>query len=73
MELDRGTVRQILIAGLTVVAFVGALVAVGQTYGTNGGSTISATGGLALVGLLAAFIVLMALVGLWLERQDSDS
>ena len=73
MELDGETVRQILVAGLAVVAFVVALVVVGQTYSTNGGSAISATGGLALVGLLGGFILAMALVGFWLERQDFDS
>jgi peptidoglycan/LPS O-acetylase OafA/YrhL len=73
MELDGETVRQILVAGLAVVAFVVALFFIGQTYGTNGGSTISATGGVALVGLLGGFIVVMAIVGLWLERQDFDS
>jgi peptidoglycan/LPS O-acetylase OafA/YrhL len=73
MELDGETVRQILVAGLAVVAFVVALILVGRTYGINGGSAISATGGLALVGLLGSFILLMAVVGLWLERQDFDS
>jgi hypothetical protein len=73
MELDGETVRQILVSGLAVVAFVAALVVVGQTYGINGGSAISATGGLVLVGLLGAFIIIMTLVGLWLERQDFDS
>jgi hypothetical protein len=73
MELDEETVRQILVAGLAVAAFVAGLFFVGQTYGTNGGSTVSATGGVALVGLLGGFIVVMALVGLWLERQDFDS
>ena len=73
MEFDGETVRQILVSGLAVVIFVVALIVVGQTYGINGGSAISATGGLALVGLLGGFIVLMAVVGLWLERQDFDS
>ena len=70
MELDGETVRQILVAGLAVVAFVVALVVVGQTYGTGDGSAISATGGLALVGLLGGFILVMALIGIWLDRQE---
>lgn len=73
MELDGETVRQILVAGLAVAVFVSGLVVVGQTYGTNNGSTVSPTGGLALVGLLGGFIAVMALVGIWLERQDFDS
>ena len=73
MEFDGETVRQIVVSGLAVVMFVVALVVVGQTYGTSDGSAISATGGLALVGLLGGFILVMALIGLWLERQDFDS
>lgn len=35
MELDGETVKQVLIAGLMVVAFVAALVVVGQSFGTH--------------------------------------
>ncbi len=72
MEFDEETIRQILLALGVVVAFVAGLVGVSQSYGTNG-TTLSETGGLAMVGLLAGFILLMAAVGLWLERQDFDS
>jgi hypothetical protein len=45
----------------------------GTINGTDAGTRITETGGLALVGVLAAFIVLMAIAGLYLERQDFDS
>lgn len=44
----------------------------GRVNGTNAGTTISDTGGIALVGVLAVFIFLMAAAGVWLERQDFD-
>jgi hypothetical protein len=73
MEFDEETIRQILLALVAVAVFVAALVVVGQTYATSNGAALSATGGLAMIGLLAGFILLMALVGLWLERQEFDS
>lgn len=45
----------------------------GTINGTDAGTQISETGAIALVGVLAAFIILMAVAGLYLERQDFDS
>jgi hypothetical protein len=45
----------------------------GTINGTDAGTQISETGGMALVGVLAAFIILMAVAGLYLERQEFDS
>jgi len=72
MELDEETVKQVLLALGVVAAFVAGLFVISQSYSTNG-TTLSETGGLAIVSLLAGFIVLMAVVGFWLERQEFDS
>lgn len=45
----------------------------GTITGTDSDTDVTATGGIALVGVLAAFILLMAGAGLWLARQDFDS
>jgi hypothetical protein len=45
----------------------------GTINGTDASTTFTPQGGIALVALLAAFILLIAGAGLWLERQDFDS
>ena len=45
----------------------------GNINGTDAGTVITETGGIAIVGVLAGFIVLMALAGFYLERQEFDS
>jgi len=70
MDLDQETVRQIVVSVVAVGLFVGAVVVVGTTYGDT--DTIGPTGGVALVALIALFIVGMGGAGLWLARQDVD-
>jgi hypothetical protein len=62
MPIDRETILQILVSAGAVALFVVALAVV---TGANGG-------GLAVVGAIVLFIVVMAVAGLWLERQDFD-
>lgn len=45
----------------------------GTINGTDAGTRVTETGGIALVGVLGAFIVLMAVAGLYLERQEFES
>ncbi len=74
MEVDPEMVRQIVLSAGAVALFVVAAVFVGRTYaGSAPGTDLAPTGGLALVGVLAGFILLMTLAGIWLERQDFDS
>lgn len=67
MPLERETVTQILLSAGAVVLFIAGVVFVGTTYGTNG--NLSAEGGEILVATIGAFVVLMMIVGLWMERQ----
>jgi hypothetical protein len=60
MPIDRETILQILVSTGAVALFVVALAVV---TGSNGS-------GLAVVGAIVLFIVVMAVAGLWLERQD---
>ena len=74
--MDQNTRYQILIAIGGVLAFVVAAVAVGSAFGESGNGVVTSmtpTGGLALVGTIAFFILLMAGLGVWLERQEFDS
>lgn len=70
MALDRETIWQVAVAMAAVALFVVIAVAVSSVFSANG--NISPTGGMALVGSIAAFIILMAGAGVWLERQDFD-
>lgn len=45
----------------------------GTVSGIDAETTVEPAGGLALVGVLGGFIFLMAVAGMWLERQDFDS
>jgi small neutral amino acid transporter SnatA (MarC family) len=62
MPIDRETLYQVIVSAGAVALFI-AVAAVVTTTEQNG---------LALVGTIALFIVLMAVAGLWLERQDFD-
>jgi hypothetical protein len=73
--MDEETRYQILIAVSGVVVFIVAAVVVGMMYGQDGGAVtaMTPTGGLALVGTVALFILVMAGLGVWLERQEFES
>jgi hypothetical protein len=74
MDVDPEMVRQVVLSAGATLIFVVAAVAVSSTYGeTESGIDLTPTGGLALLGVLVVFIVLLAIAGLWLERQDFDS
>jgi hypothetical protein len=63
MAPDRETVVEILVAVLAVVLFAAALVAIGATSGRD-------IDGLTLVGAIAGFVVVMALVGTFFAYRE---
>ncbi|WP_435176894.1 DUF7472 family protein [Halorussus sp. AFM4] len=66
MEIDKETRREILVGVVSVAVFVALLMGVGATYSDDG---LTQTGALAVVGVIAAFVVLMSGVGYWMARQ----
>ncbi|ADJ13802.1 DUF7472 family protein [Halalkalicoccus jeotgali] len=65
MDVDRETVAEIVVSVGSVGLFVAVLVGIGTTYSQDG---LSADGGVALVGAITAFVVLMTLVGFGLAH-----
>lgn len=63
MDADRETVVEIVVSVVAVGLFVAVILAIGETYNQGG---LSTDGGMALVGAIAAFVVLMSLVGVGL-------
>jgi len=70
MEIDAELRRQIAVSLLAAAVFILGLVGIGVTFG--GSSGLPESGALALVGLLAGFVLLMALVGAYLIRAGDD-
>ncbi|WP_135303399.1 DUF7472 family protein [Haloarcula amylovorans] len=68
MEIDREAIMQIVISSVALVVFVGAAVFVSTSYSSNGGLTDQ--GGIAIVGSIGLFIVVMLVAGVWMERQQ---
>lgn len=64
MNIEGETLREILVSLLAVVVFIAVILAIGVTYG----NPLTGIGGLALVGAIVFFILLMALVGFFLSR-----
>jgi anaerobic C4-dicarboxylate transporter len=56
--------RKIAVSVVAVAAFVLIILWIGASFG---GNALSATGGLALVGSIVLFILVMAGVGVWLS------
>jgi hypothetical protein len=55
-----------------VVAFLVGLLVVGITYGHGNGGHVAGlepTGGIALVGVIAGFVLLVTVVGVWLAAR----
>jgi hypothetical protein len=71
MEIDAEFRRQITVSLAAVATFVLGLVAIGVVFG--GSTVLPASGALALVGLLAGFVLLMGGVGVFLMRADDES
>ncbi|WP_280587408.1 hypothetical protein [Halorubrum sp. Boch-26] len=70
MEIDAELRRQITVSLLAAAVFIAGLVGIGVTFG--GSSGLPESGAIALVGLLAGFVLLMALVGAYLIRSNDE-
>ncbi|MFB6122118.1 MAG: hypothetical protein ABEJ78_01485 [Haloferacaceae archaeon] len=64
MELEEGMVQKIVVSVLAVGVYVALILGIGVTYNHDG---LGATGGLALTGSIALFVLAMAGVGLFLS------
>jgi hypothetical protein len=67
MELDRDIVTEIAVSVGGVALFIAALVVVGLTYNQDG---FSSEGGLVLIGLVVAFILVFTGIGWWLSGRQ---
>lgn len=63
MDVDRDTVVEIAVSVGAVGLFVAVIVAIGGAYNQGG---LSTNGGMALVGAITGFVVLMSLLGIGL-------
>jgi len=68
MDFDRETIVEITAAVVPVVLFIAFLLYLGSKY--TEGEDLTSTGGLAVIGLLALFILAMAGVGYYLANAD---
>ena len=68
MEIEREAIVQVVISAIALVTFVVATVYVATAYATNGGLTPQ--GGVALVGAIGFFVIVMLAAGLLIERID---
>ncbi|WP_459193567.1 DUF7472 family protein [Halosimplex sp. J119] len=80
MEIDRKFAVELAVSAVSVVVFVGAAYVVSSNYAvpgnaTNNGSAspiLQPDGGLAMVGVIGLFVVVMAVAGLIMYRVDFD-
>ncbi|ATW88472.1 hypothetical protein halTADL_1718 [Halohasta litchfieldiae] len=70
MEIDEEMRRQTVVSLIAVGLFLAALIGIGVVFGSAGG--LSSSGALALVGALAGFVLLMAVIGIVLIRLKDD-
>lgn len=74
MEIERGRIIEIVVSVLIVGLFVALLVGIGGQFGQDG---LDADGGLAIVGAILAFVLVMAGVGIglayMLNSEDADT
>lgn len=69
MEIERETLVEIVVSVGAVGLFVAAIITIGVTFGEEG--HLDEAGGLALVGAIALFIVLMTVVGYWFSGREA--
>lgn len=69
MAIERGRLIEIGVSAGAVGGFVVVLIAIGVLFKDD---TLSATGGIALVGAIAAFLLLMAGIGYVLAGRTSE-
>lgn len=66
MAIEAEMRRKIIVSIVTVAVFIGIIIGIGVTF-TEGGDFGSA-GGLALIGSIVLFVILMAGVGIFLSQ-----
>lgn len=72
MNLDREQKINVAVSLGALALMIGAMMAIGATYSTNGGG-LSTQGGQMLVGTIVAFILSMAVVGYVLATKVTGS
>jgi len=70
MEIDEEMRRQTVVSLAAVGLFLASLIGIGVAFDGSGG--LSSNGALALVGALAGFVLLMAVIGVFLVRRKDD-
>ena len=68
MEIEREAIVQVAISTIAFATFVAAATFVASTYSATG--ALTEQGGVALVGAIGLFVVVMLGAGLWMERQN---
>lgn len=76
-DIEQSTLVQIGVGGASIVAFIAMVAYVGVAYGEAVGTDprvidLEPAGGMALVGVLVAFVVLMLVLGTALSDQLTD-
>ena len=71
MEIDAELRRQIAVSLAAAAVFIVGLIAIGVAFG--GSTVLPEAGAIALVALLAGFVLLMAGVGTYLMRAEGES
>lgn len=67
MEIDAELRRQIVVSVSAGLVFLAAVMVIGTTF--DGGDELPEEGALAIVGLLVGFILLMAIIGFFLNSR----
>ncbi|QKY20812.1 hypothetical protein B4589_010635 [Halolamina sp. CBA1230] len=70
MDIEEGMGRKIVLSIVAVVLFIVSFVVVGTTFGVDG--ELTETGGLAMLGALVGFILLMGALGLYFASLSQD-
>ncbi|MDB2238398.1 hypothetical protein DJ83_02705 [Halorubrum ezzemoulense] len=70
MEIDAELRRQITVSLAAAAVFTVGLVGIGVTFG--GSTVLPEAGAIALIGLLAGFVLLMAGIGTYLMRAKDE-
>ena len=66
MDIEGGTLRDIVVSVVSVGLFIAATLVVGNQYDSGG---LTEQGALALIAVMVGFILLMTGVGVWLAHQ----
>ncbi len=67
MNIEGGTLRDIVVSVVSVGLFIAATLVVGSQFDSGG---LTEQGALALIAVMVGFIILMTGVGVWLANQQ---